>query len=175
MGALEQCSKAELIAIIRQMDRRIAELSAQVAALQAENAKLHKNSSTSSKPPSSDVVKPPKSKPKGRKKKRKIGGQPGHPKQDRPAFTEKEVNGTWEYHLKACPDCGGNLKRAKDKSRVVQQVELVKSPIRIDAHRGLAYYTLPNKFSCELKESWNKLAPKRLKTITETNGLTHKF
>jgi transposase len=140
MNALEQCSKLELIAIIRQMDRRLAELGAQVGALQAQNAKLRKNSSTSSKPPSSDVVKPPKSKPKGRKKKRKIGGQPGHPKRQRPAFSEEEVNRTWEYHLDACPDCGGVLDRAKVESRVVQQVEVVKSPIRIDEHRGLAYY-----------------------------------
>ena len=147
MDALEQCSKLELIAIIRQMDRRLAELGAQiaafqaqVAALQAQVAKLRKNSSTSSKPPSSDVVKPPKSKPTGRKKKRKIGGQPGHPKQERPAFAKEEVNRTWAYHLNACPDCGGNLKRAKAESRVVQQVEVVKSPIRIDEHRGLAYY-----------------------------------
>ena len=46
--------------------RRIAELEAEVAALKAEVArlaelvaKLSKNSSNSSKPPSSDIVKPP--------------------------------------------------------------------------------------------------------------------
>jgi len=140
MVAIEECTKAELIAIILRMEDHVARLEKRVAELEAENAKLRKNSSTSSKPPSSDVVKPPKSKPKGRKKKRKIGGQPGHPKQERPAFAEEEVDDIWEYHLNACPDCGGILDRAKTESRVVQQVEVVKSPIRIDEHRGLAYY-----------------------------------
>ncbi|MCP4548686.1 MAG: IS66 family transposase, partial [bacterium] len=34
----------------------------------------------------------------------------------------------------------GRVKRAKDEPRVVQQVEVVKSPVRIEEHRGLAYY-----------------------------------
>jgi len=138
MKALEQCSKPELIAIILRLEERLACLERRVAELEADNARLRKNSSTSSKPPSSDVVKPPK--PKGRKRRRKIGGQPGHPKHERESFAEQDVDHFWEYRLDCCPDCGGRVKRAKAGPRVVQQVEVVTSPIRVDEHRGLAYY-----------------------------------
>jgi cell division protein FtsB len=70
---LEKLSKPELIAIILRFERRLAELKAEVVALrkcnaelEAEVARLRKNSSNSSKPPSSDIVKPPKPKPKGK-------------------------------------------------------------------------------------------------------------
>ena len=136
MTALEGCTKAELIAIISRLEKRIADL-------EAEIAKLRKNSSSSSKPPSSDIVKPPKPKPKGKgkkRKRRKIGGQPGHPKHEREPFSVEDLDGIWEYELDCCPDCGGRVKQAKAEPRVVQQVEVVKSPVRIEEHRGLAYY-----------------------------------
>ena len=90
---------AELEAQVRQRDQRIAalecqnaRLAAQVARLTEQVAKLSKNSSNSSKPPSSDMVKPPKStscrQGNSRKRKRKIGGQPGHPKHERPFFRQ---------------------------------------------------------------------------------------
>ena len=127
---------------IAELEAEVAELKAQVALLSEQVAKLSKNSSNSSKPPSSDIVKPPKPKPKGKRKneRRKIGGQPGHPKHDRQPFAFEDLRGAWEYHLDCCPDCGGRVKRAKAEARVVQQVEVVESPIRIDEHRGLAYY-----------------------------------
>ena len=65
-------------------DRRIAELEQRVAELEAllqaaldKIAQLEKHSGNSSKPPSSDIVKPPRDKDR-RRKKRKIGGQQGH-------------------------------------------------------------------------------------------------
>ena len=133
MTELEACTNAELIAVILRLEQRVAQL-------EAENAKLRKNSSTSSKPPSSDLVKPPKAKPKGKKQRRKIGGQKGHPKHERQPFAAEDLSDVREYHLDHCPDCGGRVKRAKAEPRVVQQVEVVESPIRIDEHRGLAYY-----------------------------------
>ncbi len=127
---------------IAELEAEVAELKAQVARLSELVAKLSKNSSNSSKPPSSDIVKPPKTKPKGKRKKerRKIGGQEGHPKHERDPFAIEDLSDVWEYHLDRCPDCGGRVKRAKAEARVVQQVEVVESPIRIDEHRGLAYY-----------------------------------
>jgi transposase len=133
MTALADCTKAELIAIILRLEKRIANL-------EAENAKLRKNSSNSSKPPSSDIVKPPKPKGKHKRKRRKTGGQPGHPKHEREPFAVEDIDATWEYGCDRCPDCGGRLKRAKVEPRVVQQVEVVESPVRIEEHRGLAYY-----------------------------------
>ncbi len=112
MKALEACTNAELIAVILRLEERVAEL-------EAENAKLRKNSSTSSKPPSSDIVKPPKPKPKGKRKKqrRKIGGQEGHPKHDRQPFALEDLSDVWEYHLDRCPDCGGRVKRAEEEEK----------------------------------------------------------
>ena len=123
----------ELLAIIARLEARIAELEAQLA-------KARKNSSTSSKPPSSDIVKPPKPPiPKGAAK-RKKGGQPGHPKHERPPFSPEDIDATHEYTMSVCPDCGGTLKPSEQTPRVVQQVELTDKPVRIDEHRGLAYW-----------------------------------
>ena len=58
-----------------------------VKALEKQIAKLSKNSSNSHKPPSSDDITKPKSSNKKEKKgTRSIGGQPGHPKHERPPF-----------------------------------------------------------------------------------------
>ena len=127
--------------------RRIAELEAEVAALKAEVArlaelvaKLSKNSSNSSKPPSSDIVKPPKptfsKQANSRKKKRKIGGQPGHAKHERPPFSPEEIDDVREYRLNRCPDCGGRVSARPRATRVVQQVELIERPIVIVEHRA---------------------------------------
>src|SRR5208282_3142475 len=87
---------------------KLAELTARLEKLEAELARLRKNSSTSSKPPSSDIVKPPKPPAKGRSR-RKQGAQPGHPRHQRPAFTPDEIDTTRDYHLTVCPDCGGHV------------------------------------------------------------------
>lgn len=59
-------------------------LEAKVVTLEAELAAARKNSGNSSKPPSSDIVKArPKANKRGRPKKRKIGGQPGHARHQR--------------------------------------------------------------------------------------------
>ena len=125
--------------------RRIAELEAEVAALKAEVArlaelvaKLSKNSSNSSKPPSSDIVKPPKgtaSNTKGRKK-RKIGGQPGHPKHEREPFAPEELDEIREYELGRCPECGGGVRPRRRRKQVVQQVELIRRPVEVIEHRA---------------------------------------
>src|ERR1700747_1365130 len=57
-----------------------------LAQLQAQLAAARKDSSTSSKPPSSDIVKPPKPPlPEGQER-RSIGGQPGPPQHERGGF-----------------------------------------------------------------------------------------
>jgi len=124
--------------------RRIAELEAEVAALKAEVArlaelvaKLSKNSSNSSKPPSSDIVKPSsRQKTNSRKKKRKIGGQPGHAKHERPPFSPDQIDDVREYRLNRCPDCGGAVSARPKEVRVVQQVELAEKPVEIVEHRA---------------------------------------
>lgn len=115
----------------------------QVADLKARLAVARKNSGNSSKPPSSDIVKPPRPDSAGGRK-RKRGGQPGHPRHDRPPFDPHEIDQAWEYTLDECPDCGGRLQDVDVgldvAPRVIQQVEIVQRPIRIEEHRGLAHW-----------------------------------
>lgn len=142
----EQCVSCE------ELSKRVAVLEAQVALLLAENERLRrelaaakKNSSNSSKPPSSDIVKPITSKVKsksgkGRRAKRKIGGQPGHPRHSRTPFAADEIDQSHEYYLEACPDCGGRLKNARQADRVIQQVELSEKPFIVSEYRGRAHW-----------------------------------
>jgi transposase len=109
--------------------------------LERELAKARKNSSTSSKPPSSDIVKPPKTtKDTTSATKRRAGGQPGHPKHERAAFPPEHLNETIEYTLKSCPCCGTTLEAADKAPHVIQQVDILEIPVRIEEHRGLPYW-----------------------------------
>lgn len=129
----------ELLQIIAQQQSRIGEREKRIAGLEEELAKARKNSSNSSKPPSSDNVKPPKRPPPEGEGERKKGGQPGHPQHDRPPFTPDQVNKSHESPLEECPDCGGGLEPSDAAPRVVQQVEIVEIPIKIEEHRGEAH------------------------------------
>jgi transposase len=108
---------------------------AELTATRAELAAARKNSSNSSRPPSSDITRPP---PQGRRSQRRIGGQPGHARHARPAFPPEQVNRVHDHRLDACPDCGGVLSPARQAPRVIQQVEIVARPVRVDEHRGHA-------------------------------------
>jgi transposase len=122
-----------------ELQQQIAQRDAEVAALRSQLAAATKNSATSSKPPSSDIVKKPKDKPKDGGK-RKRGGQRGHEPYHRAAFTPEQIDATHAYTLDHCPDCGGTLEDADTAPRVLQQVEIIDVPLRIDEHRGLAYW-----------------------------------
>ena len=124
---------AKQAATIEQMAQRVAELESKLAAAQ-------KDSSNSSKPPSSDIVNPKKAANRKRKRKRKPGAQKGHPKHERPEFPFEALDNAWEYTLESCPTCGGGLENADRAPRVVQQVEIIDVPIRIEEHRGRAYW-----------------------------------
>ena len=103
------------------LEQRLEQLCARVAQLEAELAAAKKNSTNSSKPPSSDIVKP-KIKPKDGKK-RKRGGQPGHPRHERPLLPDDQVDYT-DLHCIECPDCHGPVVPSKVPPKVIQQIEL---------------------------------------------------
>lgn len=127
--------------VVTEQAATIEKLVQRVDELERKLAKARKDSSNSSKPPSSDIVKKPKSKGVGGQSgKRKKGGQKGHPKHERPPFSPDELDGAWDYTLIACPDCHGKLDPSDKAPKVVQQIEIVQKPIRIDEHRGLAYW-----------------------------------
>jgi ribosomal protein L11 len=72
---------------VKRLEARIVELEGQAVELKTTIARQRKDSGNSSKPPSSDIVKPKIDTQNGKGgKKRKIGGQPGHKKYERPPF-----------------------------------------------------------------------------------------
>lgn len=125
---------AELEGQLAQRDARIAALEQQVADLQAlvvklseQVATLSKNSSNSSKPPSSDIVKPPKLPlPSGP---RKTGGQPGHPGTHHQLFSESQLNDHWEQVPTHCLRGHDLTGRSPLAPKILQQVELAKDPV----------------------------------------------
>jgi transposase len=119
-------------------EARLKELEATVARLQGQLAAARKDSSTSSRPPSSDIVKPPKPAPPEGQERRHIGGQPGHPKHERAAFPPELINGgSFDHRLDFCPRCGHGLQPVPTiPPRVIQQVDIKDVPLAIQEHRG---------------------------------------
>jgi transposase len=104
--------------------------------LKEQISRLMKDSSTSSKPPSSDVVKPKKLRTKGSRKEK--GGQPGHEKHERPLFCPDQINIKEGYFQEKCPHCYGLLKVDFSVApKVIQQIEIKESPI--DKYEHLSY------------------------------------
>jgi transposase len=131
----------ELEQVVKTLMEENQRLHQRIEQLERELAKTRKNSTTSSKPPSSDIVKPPKpSQPAGTTVSRKAGGQPGHPKHQRPAFPPEQLDQIHVYTLDACPWCGTALESAEKAPRVIQQIDLVERPVRIAEHRGVALW-----------------------------------
>lgn len=127
----------------QELDRMIQEavgpLLARIAELETELAKLKKDSSTSSKPPSSDITKPPRPPQprKGRPKKPRPGGQPGHARHERNPFPAEEVAKTWVYE-------GTDSSLTVDwepweEFRTIQQVELLPKRFEVVEHQARLY------------------------------------
>ena len=126
-------------------DKKIAKLKKllqaaleKIARLEAEIAQLKKNSSNSSKPPSSDIVKPPK--PKQDKERRKIGAQKGHKQHLRKPIAPELVDEVIKLELTECPDCGQQLDLAKIEPKTTQQIELVEKPFTVTEYQQLMYW-----------------------------------
>lgn len=128
--AAENLTKYELFAMIQKLQE-------QVMQLQAEIATLRKNSSNSSKPPSSDIVKPPKPKSSGSGK---AGGQKGHPGFWRGIFKSEEVDEIKEYRLSQCPACHAPLSTEHETNPWIHQVaELPEKLTHVTEHQRFGY------------------------------------
>jgi len=104
--------------------------------LQDQIARLKRNSSNSSKPPSSDIVKPQQKGPSRGKGKRRIGGQEGHPRQERTSFAPGEIDRTIPYELSAAPSQG---LIPLEEWFVLQQVDLADKLYIVTEHRARQY------------------------------------
>jgi transposase len=136
--ATTPCANCErLQAQVAALTATVAQLQAALAEVQAQLAAARKDSSTSSKPPSSDIVKPPKPAAPAGQDKRRRGGQPGHPKHDRLLVPPELLSAPpHNYVPELCPDCGHGLRPAGDAVRVVQQVEISVVPLLTEEHRS---------------------------------------
>lgn len=125
-------------AAIAELQQQMEQLQAQLKTLQETVARLQKNSSNSSKPPSSDITKSAKPSPKKGKKRRR-GGQPGHKRHQR-TFHLEEADVIHDYSLSCCPSCGKEaLHPLPGGEQIHYQYELVDQPIQLHAHRSEQY------------------------------------
>ncbi|HUV67937.1 MAG TPA: DUF6444 domain-containing protein [Sedimentisphaerales bacterium] len=124
---------ADLQAENAALKEQVAELLKVNAELAEKVAKLSKNSSNSSKPPSSDIVKPPKSKQSDGP--RRQGGQLGHKGVGRQLFQQDQFDKTVPFYADSC-HCGyvGNGEPI-GKPKIQQIVELVGKPVSVTEYR----------------------------------------
>src|SRR5438876_1009623 len=96
--------------------KKIAEQEKQITDLERQLALRKRNSTNSSKPPSSDGL-AGEQRPRGRKHKsqRKPGGQPGHPGHHRPLIPTAEVNVLKVLLPERCQHCGRKLPQKADR------------------------------------------------------------
>jgi transposase len=126
---------------LEQQRTQLEALQATVTRLEEQLAAARKDSSTSSKPPSSDIVKPPAPASELGQDKRKRGGQPGHAKHERALFPPEALTSPPHCHLiDICPDCGHALEPADLAPRVVQQIDIREVPVIVEEHRGMPFW-----------------------------------
>ena len=121
----------------KQLEGRVVELEALVEKLLAKIAELEgrlaKNSSNSSKPPSSDIVKDKKPYKTRKGKKRKAGGQKNRKACTRKPFPPEEVDRVFEHRYDDLDP--GRYELLPGQYTVAQQVELVERPFVVTEHR----------------------------------------
>jgi transposase len=121
--------------IITELRQEILKLQEEIQSLKEKIARLEKNSSNSSKPPSSDIVKPTKVTRKFVRR-QKRGGQYGHRKFTRQPFNPEEVDETIEYEIKA-KDAKG--LESLDEWFVIQQIVFPKKMYYVIEHKARKY------------------------------------
>ena len=128
----------ELRAIIAKQAAQIERLTRRVAELELALAKAQKDSSTSSKPPSSDITKPQPKRAPGRRRKPRRGGQPGHQRQLREPLPPERVHETIDYEIKDDDVQRLGLTPTGDYE-VIQRIELPESPVHVTNYRLTVY------------------------------------
>jgi len=128
---------AELRELVAKQAAQLEQQAKRIADLELQLAKALKNSSNSSKSPSSDIVKPPK-KQVDRRKKTKRGGQKGHQRKLREPLPPERVDEEITYEIN--DDQVREFKLTPtDQFEVIQHVELLNLPIHVTEHRLREY------------------------------------
>jgi transposase len=122
--AIPPDAQAALLAAFERLERRIAEL----------EEKLNRNSTNSSKPPSTDppsVKRKPPVPPSGKRR----GGQPGHKRHLRELVPTEQVRETFDVKPENCRRCGHLLEGTDPEPRRHQVAELPPIQPVIDEYR----------------------------------------
>ena len=124
---------AERLKQIADAQKHIADAEKQIADLERQLALRQQNSTTTSKPPSSDGL-AGRQRERGRrtKSRRKPGGQPGHPGHSRPLVPVARLNAIRDLVPDACPHCRHAL-RARDGVGDPRRHQVTELP-PIEAH-----------------------------------------
>jgi len=129
--------KGAVVRTLLEQSSLVETLQQEVVELKRQVAVLSKNSSNSSKRPSSDDLTKPPSR-RRQKGKRKLGAQPGHPLHERTPFAPEEIDAVHDYQPDCCPDCGSPLAPADWAPKVLQQVEMAPIVVTKEEHRAHA-------------------------------------
>lgn len=140
-----KCRNCERLAKrVAELEKQLAAALARIEDLERQLAAARKDSSTSSKPPSSDIVKPPRPLTKSRTRRRRKprrGGQPGHPRHERSPFPAEKVDKIWIYEW---PESSLTSDwKALEEFHTLQQVDLVPKLFEVTEHRARLYLHRP--------------------------------
>ena len=126
-----------LLVIIERQAKEIEYLKARVAELEK---RLNKNSSNSSKPPSSDGLKKPARTGSLRENGKKLsGGQKGHKGETLKQVTHPDK--IVLHVLESCPDCGSSMQNQPVLDKVKRQVFDIPVPkLEVTEHQGESKY-----------------------------------
>ena len=130
---------------IAEREKQISECEKQIADLERQLAKRKKNSTNSSKPPSSDgLAGEQRSRGRKHKSKRKPGGQPGHPGHHRQLVPLDQVSAIEVVLPAQCAHCSGKLpqKPAKANTEGEPRRHQVTEVPPVKAH--ITEYQFPN-------------------------------
>ena len=124
--------------LIEELRAVIAEQAARIAALELALAQAKKDSTTSSKPPSSDITTPKPKRRSGRPRKKHRGGQPGHEQCLRQPLPQDRVDETIEYEI-----VDDEVERLgltpTGEFEILQHIELPEAPVHVTEHRLAEY------------------------------------
>ena len=95
--AIYRAGKEAVVRVLCAQSKAVRCLQEKVKKLEITVARLSKNSSNSSKPPSSDDITKPKPKNEDGKK-RNIGAQPGHSRNERSPFPKEDIDNCVTVH-----------------------------------------------------------------------------
>ncbi len=124
-------AQAAVLALVQHYEQRLQALQKQVGQL---TERLNRNSTNSSRPPSSDpphVKRRPPLPSSGRKK----GGQPGHARQQRPLVPPEQVKQTIRLMPSACRKCGQALHGEDSHPRRHQVAEIPPVEVEVTEYR----------------------------------------